>query len=234
MKEVFSIAAYRTADTLPGRVAQRHVAPEDEVILLGQREHRTAQRVVGLEPKAPKRHVVVDDRARRGVDSRVAESPLHFGHPGRLEHRVGVDATDDLTRGGVQTHIARRHQALFLELPQVQQGCSRMLSLQVRDNLGRAVGRAVVDHDDLVCRDRLGEGGQDARANRELFVEGGDHDRDRGRRVGRERLWFCFCRSTRVSTRVSTRFSTRLPGGPGYGHSVALSRATVTLPPLVG
>ena len=151
-----------------------------------------------------------DGGASAGLPTAVAEALAS-----ELESLGERRRPSSLARRAVEAEIARRHEPLLVELAQQPQRGIRVRRLQARDDLGRAVGRAVVDDDDLVGGHRLREGGLDARPDGLLLVVRGHHDRDRGQRAAR----------------AHAAVPDTLPCGPA--PTGAARRLTVTAPPFV-
>ena len=92
------------------------------------------------------------------------------------ENRIGVERDDDLARRFGNSAIQRRSfAAVFLaEKPDLR------MTGELAQHLGRgAVGRAVVDHDDVEGLVPVREHSANRARDHLRFVEGGDHDADR-------------------------------------------------------
>ena len=186
---VLGVEARLVANRSPGGCSDRHVAPKEQMELARHLDERTTQGVVGLVTKPAEGHVVVDDRAGAGRNLGVLERLLDGLDPRGLKHGVRVDATNDLARGVVESKVARRDQPLQRVLLQVDDRGLGEGGLERVHNRGGAVGRLVVDDDDLVGGERLVKGGEHTSPNCLFLVVGGNNDRDARQRHAANLPW---------------------------------------------
>ena len=93
--------------------AESHVAAEEKDVVTGELDLHPTVGVIRPVPEGAHRHVVVVDGSAGRIDVATAERALHLLDPVGLDRRVGVDAADDLARGGVEAGVAGRRDALL-------------------------------------------------------------------------------------------------------------------------
>ena len=141
---------------LPCRSTQCHVGAEQQHLTAVRAVSVAAHAVVAAQCDFVGGHVVIGDRAGRSHRLGIlGEDAPHHLHPIRLEHAVGIHASENVAGGMVESVVSRRNETLLLILMEQLDREVRMFGNVALHDFHGMVGGTVVHHEHLVRHHRL-------------------------------------------------------------------------------